>query len=71
MDFRGFLIENLFENLRIKSINFISSALSGFLLSGSTCGMVVEMRNLGTNIGIIYEGYLLNYTLRKLSFGGI
>lgn len=33
--------------------------------------MVVEMRNLGTNIGVIYEGYLLKYSLRHLEFGGI
>jgi hypothetical protein len=63
-DFRSILIENLFENLRIKSINFINSALSGFLLSGQTSGMVVEMRNLGTNIAVIYEGYMLKYSLR-------
>lgn len=61
-DFRAHFIEALFENLRAKSVNFIHSALSGFLLSGFTTGIAVEMRNLGSNIGVIYEGYMLRYS---------
>lgn len=71
VEFRIKLMEVLFENLRVASLNFINSAVASLFLFGKTSGSIVELGHKSSNVVQIFDGFILKHALQLSSIGGI